>query len=195
VLFTSVAEDAVQFGCFRDVQESIGDPGARQTRLASPSFRNSCERTCSPALHRFAVPLIVVGDHGPLRRALASVGAHDVAADPWLSLALALANVEAGELSAAQGDLRHARRCWPAHVTVGLTALRAAAEQLGGHCCIDRGLARAGWADATPSRCASAAVQLRRVPVPTRGDHAGGALVPALQPCGCQKLCTPQATC
>ena len=82
-------------------------------------------------LHRFAVPLIVAGDHGPLRRALASVGAHATAADPWLSLASALANVEAGELSAAQGDLRHARRCWPAHATVGLTVLRAAAEQLG----------------------------------------------------------------
>ena len=82
-------------------------------------------------LHRFAVPLIVAGDHGPLRRALASVGAHARAADPWLSLASALAKVEAGELSAAQGDLRHARRCWPAHATVGLTVLRAAAEQLG----------------------------------------------------------------
>jgi LuxR family transcriptional regulator, maltose regulon positive regulatory protein len=82
-------------------------------------------------LHRFAVPLIVAGDHGPLRRALASVGAHDMAADPWLALASALANVEAGELSAAQGDLRHARRCWPAHAAVGLTVLRAAAEQLG----------------------------------------------------------------
>ena len=52
-------------------------------------------------LHRFAVPLIVAGDHGPLRRALASVGAHATAADPWLSLASVLANVEAGELSAA----------------------------------------------------------------------------------------------
>ena len=82
-------------------------------------------------LHRFAVPLIVAGDHGPLRRALASVGAHATAADPWLSLASALANVEAGELSAAQGDLRHAGRFWPAHATVGLTVLRAAAEQLG----------------------------------------------------------------
>ena len=49
------------------------------------------------------------------------------------------------------------------------------------HCCIGRGLARAGWADASPSRCPSTEVQLRRVPVPARGDHAGGALVPAVR--------------
>ena len=71
-------------------------------------------------LHRFAVPLILAGDHGPLRRALASVGAHATAADPWLSLASALTNFEAGEFSAAQGDLRHARQFWPAHGTVDL---------------------------------------------------------------------------
>ena len=36
-----------------------------------------------------------------------------------------------------------------------------------GHCCIGRGLARAGWADVSPSCCCSGtAVQLRRVPVP-----------------------------
>ena len=34
-------------------------------------------------------------------------------------------------MSAAQGDLRDARRCWPAHAAVGLTVLRAAVEQLG----------------------------------------------------------------
>ena len=32
-------------------------------------------RCCSELLHRFAMPLILTGDHGPLRRALASVGA------------------------------------------------------------------------------------------------------------------------
>ena len=37
-------------------------------------------------LHRFAVPLILAGDHGPLRRALAHVGVEAKAADPWLSL-------------------------------------------------------------------------------------------------------------
>ena len=33
------------------------------------------------------------------------------------------------------------------------------------------GEAQAGWADVAPSRCLSASVQLRRVPVPTGGDH------------------------
>jgi len=82
-------------------------------------------------LHRFAVSLILAGDHGPLRRALASVGAHATAADPQLSLASALTNFEAGELSAAQGDLRHARQFWPAHGTSALAALRAVVEQFG----------------------------------------------------------------
>jgi len=82
-------------------------------------------------LHRLAVPLILAGNHGPLRRALAIVGAHTTAADPWLSLASALTNFEAGEVSAAQGDLRHARQMWPAHESKDLVVLRAVAEQFG----------------------------------------------------------------
>jgi LuxR family transcriptional regulator, maltose regulon positive regulatory protein len=81
-------------------------------------------------LHRFAVPLILAGDHEPLRRALASAGAHLVATDPWLGLSSALAHLEAGELPAARGDLRRARQSWPAHSPADLTVLRTAAEQL-----------------------------------------------------------------
>jgi LuxR family maltose regulon positive regulatory protein len=33
-------------------------------------------------LHRYAIPLILTGDHGPLRRALAGLGAHATASDP-----------------------------------------------------------------------------------------------------------------
>ena len=65
-------------------------------------------------LHRFAIPLILTGDHGPLRRALASVGAHTTASDPWLALTSALAHLEAGELPAARADLRHAQMPGPA---------------------------------------------------------------------------------
>src|SRR5918997_1294202 len=54
-------------------------------------------------------------------------------------------------------------------------------DQFGRLCCVDRGPAQEGWADAPPSRCSSASVQLRRVPVPTKGDHAGSALVPAVR--------------
>jgi LuxR family maltose regulon positive regulatory protein len=82
-------------------------------------------------LHRFAVPLILAGDHGPLRRALASVGTHAVAADPRLSLASALTNLGAGELSAARGDLRRARQFWPTRGTMDLAVLRTVAEQFG----------------------------------------------------------------
>ena len=64
-------------------------------------------------LHRFAIPLILAGHHGPLRRALARVGASTTATDPWLALSSALAHFEAGELPAAQADLRHARQAWP----------------------------------------------------------------------------------
>ncbi len=85
----------------------------------------------SDLLHRFAVQLILTGDHGVLRRALASVGVRATAADPWLALTSALTNLEAGELPAAQGDLRHARRYRPARDAADLAVLRAAAEQLG----------------------------------------------------------------
>ncbi|WP_345602469.1 LuxR C-terminal-related transcriptional regulator [Pseudonocardia adelaidensis] len=81
-------------------------------------------------LHRFAVPLIVAGDHEPLRRALASAGAHTVAADPWLALSSALAHLEAGEFPAARADLGRARQSWPAHSPGNLTVLRTVAEQL-----------------------------------------------------------------
>ena len=86
-------------------------------------------------LHRFAIPLILAGHHGPLRRALARVGASTTATDPWLALSSALAHFEAGELPAVQADLRHARQAWPADgtadETADLTVLRAVAEQLG----------------------------------------------------------------
>ena len=86
-------------------------------------------------LHRFAIPLILAGHHGPLRRALASVGTSTTATDPWLALASALAHFEAGEGPAVQADLRHAQQAWPAGGTADgtgdLTVLRALAEQLG----------------------------------------------------------------
>ncbi len=82
-------------------------------------------------LHRFAIRLILAGDHAPLRRAVASVGAQDAAADPWLLLASALTHLEAGERAAAQDDLRHAQQSWPAHGGVDLAVLCVVVEQLG----------------------------------------------------------------
>ena len=65
-------------------------------------------------LRRFAIPLILAGRHGPLRRALARVGASTTATDPWLALSSALAHFEAGNLPEVQADLRHARQAWSA---------------------------------------------------------------------------------
>jgi LuxR family transcriptional regulator, maltose regulon positive regulatory protein len=81
-------------------------------------------------LHRFAVALFLAGDHRPLRRALATAGAQAVATDPWLALTSALTHIEAGDLLAARGDLRRARRSWPVHSSTGLAVLRIVAEQL-----------------------------------------------------------------
>jgi LuxR family maltose regulon positive regulatory protein len=84
----------------------------------------------SELLRRFAVPLILTGDHGPVRRALASLGAHTTASDPWLALTRALTRLEAGDLPAARADLRNAQTHWPSHDTVDLVVLQTAVEQL-----------------------------------------------------------------
>jgi LuxR family maltose regulon positive regulatory protein len=84
----------------------------------------------SELLRHFAVPLILTGDHGPLRRALGSLGAEATASEPWLALTSALTQLEAGDVVAARADLRHARQYWPSDDTVDLVVLQAAAEQL-----------------------------------------------------------------
>jgi LuxR family transcriptional regulator, maltose regulon positive regulatory protein len=107
-------------------------------------------------LHRFAVPLILSGDHAPLRHALAGVGAQAVATDPWLALTSALSHLEVGELPAARGHLHHARQSWPSDGTADLAALRAAAEQLSASFDFD-----------APTACepASAALEIDELPV------------------------------
>ena len=82
-------------------------------------------------LHRFSVPLILAGNHGPLRRALAGAGARATAIDPWLALTSAITHLEAGEVADARGDLHHARQSWPPDSPADLTVLRAVAEQFG----------------------------------------------------------------
>src|SRR6185312_7064961 len=81
----------------------------------------------SDLLHRFAVPLILNGDHRPLRYALSS-RPEATAADPWLALTSALTHVEVGDLLTARDDLRGARTSWPhdrnASVSADLTTLR-----------------------------------------------------------------------
>jgi LuxR family maltose regulon positive regulatory protein len=84
----------------------------------------------SDLVHRFAVRLILAGDHAPLRRALGGAGAQAVATDPWLALTSALVNLEGGDLPAARVDLQHARHSRPKDDSLQLAVLRAAAEQL-----------------------------------------------------------------
>ena len=59
-----------------------GGPAAPPVRALEHAAHSRDDALVTDLLHRFAVPLIVAGDHGPLRRALASVGAHAAAADP-----------------------------------------------------------------------------------------------------------------
>jgi hypothetical protein len=55
-------------------------------------------------------------------------------------------------------------------------------EHLAGHCCIGGSLRAAGWADASSLYPrVHTEVWIRRFPLPTGGDHLGGALVPPLR--------------
>jgi LuxR family maltose regulon positive regulatory protein len=81
-------------------------------------------------VHRSGMALLLGGDLGPLRRALAALGAGARAADPWLSLTAAITQLEARDLPAAAAELQSARRAWPETADAGLAALRASAELL-----------------------------------------------------------------
>jgi LuxR family transcriptional regulator, maltose regulon positive regulatory protein len=81
-------------------------------------------------LHRAGVALLLGGNLGPLRRALAAVGPGARAADPWLSLTAAITQLEERDLPAAAAELQNARCAWPQTPDAGLDALRASAELL-----------------------------------------------------------------
>jgi LuxR family maltose regulon positive regulatory protein len=66
-------------------------------------------------LHRYAVELLLKGDYYIVRRELAILGEDYVAKDPWLGLIAALADVEMGELAAAESELANSRAAWPGH--------------------------------------------------------------------------------
>jgi LuxR family maltose regulon positive regulatory protein len=87
----------------------------RPLRALEHAAQSGDDALLTDLLQRFAVRLILAGDHGLLRRAMASVDAQAMVADPGLSLASALTHLAAGELAAAQRDLRHAQQSWPVH--------------------------------------------------------------------------------
>jgi LuxR family maltose regulon positive regulatory protein len=76
------------------------------------------------------VALFLGGDLGPLRRALAAVGAGARTADPWLALTAAITHLDARALPAADVELQNARRAWPETPSADLDTLRASAELL-----------------------------------------------------------------
>ncbi|MCE3555458.1 LuxR C-terminal-related transcriptional regulator [Pseudonocardia sp. RS11V-5] len=98
---------------------------------------------------RAAIPLLVRGQHKQLRHALRSAGGV-VAADPWLSLAEALAADQSGDRPAAVTAARRARRRWPTDPPAVLTALGTIADQLYGLTSVGQG-AGPGDEDPCPS--------------------------------------------
>ena len=81
-------------------------------------------------VHWSGVPLLLGGDYGPLRRALAAAGPHARTADPWLALTAAITHLDARALPAAAAELENARRAWPESPSADLHALRVSAELL-----------------------------------------------------------------
>jgi LuxR family maltose regulon positive regulatory protein len=81
-------------------------------------------------VHRSGVALFLSGHLGPLRRALAAVGADARTADPWLALTAAITHLDARALSAAAAELTNARRAWPQNPDAELDALRVSAALL-----------------------------------------------------------------
>ena len=82
-------------------------------RALDHASRAGDHQLLSGLLRRFAVPLILNGDHAPLRRALCRLRAQTSAPDPWLALTSALTHAEAGDMPGAEADLREAHSNWP----------------------------------------------------------------------------------
>jgi len=76
------------------------------------------------------VVLLLGGDLGPLRRALAAVGADARRTDPWLALTAAITHLDARALPTAAAELENARRAWPRTPDADLESLRTSAVLL-----------------------------------------------------------------
>jgi LuxR family transcriptional regulator, maltose regulon positive regulatory protein len=105
-----------------------------QSRLATAL--EHAAQSDEPALltemvRRHAVPLLVTGEHRPLRRALRASGPQVVASDPGLSVVAALVGHEIGDSAACEAAAWDAQRTWPDDPPAGLAVLRAAGEELG----------------------------------------------------------------
>jgi LuxR family transcriptional regulator, maltose regulon positive regulatory protein len=84
-------------------------------------------RTGEPAtsvalLRRYAVPLLMTGEHRTVRRALTAAET-EVSRDPWLTLVCALTHLEIHEFAEAGADLRQSREIWPSNPEDDLVSL------------------------------------------------------------------------
>jgi LuxR family transcriptional regulator, maltose regulon positive regulatory protein len=103
-------------------------------------------RLITDLVHRSGVGLLLSGQQGPLRRALAAAGADARLADPWLALLSAISHLEEGADPSAIAELRSARGAWPDPPGDGLEALQGSAELLA----TAAGIARDGAPDTLP---------------------------------------------
>jgi len=92
--------------------------------------RSGDERLITDLLRRSGVGLLLAGQLGPLRGALAAVGPDARTADPWLSLISAISHLDEGADATARGELQDARNAWPETPDADLHALRTSAELL-----------------------------------------------------------------
>jgi LuxR family maltose regulon positive regulatory protein len=80
-------------------------------------------------LRRFAIRMIVKGDHAPLRRAITILGTSATATDPKLALLAALTHLCEGEIAEAVIKLGQARTSWPADPPADLVVLHSVTER------------------------------------------------------------------
>lgn len=90
------------------------------------------EQLTATLLRSSGVGLLLAGELGPLRRALAAVGPDVRARDPWLALTAAIAHLDERALAPAVAELDDARRSWPEAPPHALETLRTSAELLAG---------------------------------------------------------------
>jgi LuxR family maltose regulon positive regulatory protein len=83
----------------------------------------------SSLLNRVAIPMIVIGDHARLIRAITTVGTPATAPDPKLALVDALVRLWQGETAEALIGLRQAAEPRPAHPATDVVVLRSLTER------------------------------------------------------------------
>ena len=81
-------------------------------------------------LRRFAIRMIVTGDHAPLLRAIRILETSATATDPKLALLAALIHLCEGQTADAVIELGQARTSWPADPPADLVVLRSVTERL-----------------------------------------------------------------